>query len=202
MNTCTRPPNQRSSYGPDGLICISLGNQNLGKIQKDLNFPVRTFAQEKRVAGKQPLGLGPKFCSKRLRTMFCIGTLELQERVKKCNKHFNVLYQLFPVQFECCGVNGYNDWNDNIYFNCSQITTEACGVPSSCCIKDRENKQCGYGLRKKVESDPPPTVLLCGVVQTCGDTHILILEYELKGVLRGLKMECLKMNSYESFTLL
>ena len=47
-------------------------------------------------------------------------------------------------------MNTYDDWNDNIYFNCSAITTEACGVPSSCCSKDKENKQCGYGVREKV----------------------------------------------------
>lgn len=51
--------------------------------------------------------------------------------------------------FECCGVNDYHDWNDNIYFNCSQSTAEACGVPSSCCRKDKENKQCGYGVREE-----------------------------------------------------
>lgn len=46
----------------------------------------------------------------------------------------------------------YDDWNDNIYFNCSQATVEACGVPASCCKADKDNKQCGYGVRVKVSN--------------------------------------------------
>ena len=39
-------------------------------------------------------------------------------------------------QVKCCGVNGYDDWNKNIYFNCSFVgvyNPEKCGVPFSCC---------------------------------------------------------------------
>ncbi|XP_028408422.1 tetraspanin-5-like [Dendronephthya gigantea] len=67
------------------------------------------------------------------------------------NPDLRSLIDKVQTDFECCGVNDFNDWDDNIYFNCSQKTTEACGVPSSCCIKDRENKQCGYGVREKNE---------------------------------------------------
>lgn len=39
-------------------------------------------------------------------------------------------------QFQCCGVEGYQDWSHNVYFECSENnpSLEACGVPFSCCI--------------------------------------------------------------------
>jgi len=56
---------------------------------------------------------------------------------------------------ECCGIEGPNDWDRNVYFNCSSEAVgsrEACGVPFSCCkLKPQEiikNKQCGYDVRK------------------------------------------------------
>lgn len=66
--------------------------------------------------------------------------------------------------FECCGGVGPDDWDNNIYFNCTstvevngaQFTlVESCGVPFSCCTKPSTGKievvntQCGYGVRDK-----------------------------------------------------
>uniref|UniRef100_A0A6B2FBU3 Tetraspanin n=1 Tax=Bothriechis nubestris TaxID=1766655 RepID=A0A6B2FBU3_9SAUR len=54
---------------------------------------------------------------------------------------------------QCCGAQGPNDWNLNIYFNCSSVSKsrERCGVPFSCCIQDPAqnvvNTQCGYDVR-------------------------------------------------------
>lgn len=44
----------------------------------------------------------------------------------------------FTLQWECCGAFGADDWNLNIYFNCtdSNPSREKCGVPFSCCTKD------------------------------------------------------------------
>ncbi|KAF4079368.1 hypothetical protein AMELA_G00177230 [Ameiurus melas] len=41
----------------------------------------------------------------------------------------------------CCGANDPNDWNQNIYSNCSKTnqSRECCGVPFSCCIRDLAN---------------------------------------------------------------
>ena len=37
---------------------------------------------------------------------------------------------------QCCGIESPNDWDKNVYFNCSSASVgsrEACGVPFSCC---------------------------------------------------------------------
>ncbi|KAM4555001.1 tetraspanin-17 isoform 2-T2 [Odontesthes bonariensis] len=53
----------------------------------------------------------------------------------------------------CCGAHGPDDWNLNIYFNCTDKnpSRERCGVPFSCCVKnpseDVINTQCGYDVR-------------------------------------------------------
>ena len=64
------------------------------------------------------------------------------------------------LQLECCGggINGPDDWENNVYFNCSSkifvngieyTPIEACGVPYSCCRRDDVviNSQCGFGVR-------------------------------------------------------
>nr|XP_048303778.1 tetraspanin-17 isoform X2 [Myodes glareolus] len=58
--------------------------------------------------------------------------------------------------WSCCGARGPNDWNLNIYFNCtdSNPSRERCGVPFSCCVRDPAedvlNTQCGYDIRLKL----------------------------------------------------
>ncbi|KAL7889140.1 hypothetical protein AOLI_G00013980 [Acnodon oligacanthus] len=53
----------------------------------------------------------------------------------------------------CCGAREPNDWDMNVYFNCSQsnLSRERCGVPFSCCLSDPAdtvlNTQCGYDVR-------------------------------------------------------
>uniref|UniRef100_A0A8C5D6Z9 Zgc:113223 n=1 Tax=Gouania willdenowi TaxID=441366 RepID=A0A8C5D6Z9_GOUWI len=39
-------------------------------------------------------------------------------------------------KFQCCGVQNYRDWSQNLYFQCSDSnpSLEACGVPFSCCV--------------------------------------------------------------------
>uniref|UniRef100_A0AC35U5Q7 Tetraspanin n=1 Tax=Rhabditophanes sp. KR3021 TaxID=114890 RepID=A0AC35U5Q7_9BILA len=56
--------------------------------------------------------------------------------------------------FHCCGINGADDWDLNIYFNASSTnlkSEEAGGVPFSCCISSSErelaNYACGHGAR-------------------------------------------------------
>ncbi|XP_023407498.1 tetraspanin-17 isoform X3 [Loxodonta africana] len=60
-------------------------------------------------------------------------------------------------EWSCCGARGPNDWNLNIYFNCTDLnpSRERCGVPFSCCVRDPAedvlNTQCGYDVRLKLE---------------------------------------------------
>ncbi|XP_070496745.1 tetraspanin-5-like isoform X1 [Chironomus tepperi] len=58
--------------------------------------------------------------------------------------------------WECCGIDGPSDWDQNLYFNCTSSilgSREACGVPFSCCKTNTNdiitNKQCGYDVRKE-----------------------------------------------------
>ncbi|KAM5216902.1 tetraspanin-10 isoform 3-T3 [Hipposideros larvatus] len=51
---------------------------------------------------------------------------------------------------QCCGAASYQDWQQNLYFNCSSAGIQACSLPASCCINPREdgasiNDQCGFG---------------------------------------------------------
>uniref|UniRef100_A0A2K5US98 Tetraspanin-10 n=1 Tax=Macaca fascicularis TaxID=9541 RepID=A0A2K5US98_MACFA len=52
---------------------------------------------------------------------------------------------------KCCGAASYQDWQQNLYFNCSSPGVQACSLPASCCIDPREdgasvNDQCGFGV--------------------------------------------------------
>ncbi|XP_034434080.1 tetraspanin-33 isoform X1 [Hippoglossus hippoglossus] len=57
------------------------------------------------------------------------------------------------MEFGCCGGVAYNDWSQNMYFNCNMVnpSRERCSVPFSCCIisKDKEvvNTMCGQGMQ-------------------------------------------------------
>ncbi|XP_051897653.1 tetraspanin-14-like [Pristis pectinata] len=78
---------------------------------------------------------------------------------------------------QCCGAAGPDDWNNNLYFNCSQENTsrERCGVPFSCCIPDPAqnvvNTQCGYDIRsnKKVNMKGNLIIYTKGCVQAFED---------------------------------
>ncbi|KAJ8022519.1 Tetraspanin-17 [Holothuria leucospilota] len=74
------------------------------------------------------------------------------------NPDFQDLIDAVQTSLSCCGVVSYNDWDMNIYFNCSgpPRNPEACGVPFSCCVPEGDsevvNTQCGYGVRKMSDS--------------------------------------------------
>lgn len=65
---------------------------------------------------------------------------------------------------KCCGVVQYDDWDTNVYFNCSSPSRERCGVPFSCCIDDSTyeeivNKQCGYDARDPALTPNPSSII-------------------------------------------
>lgn len=45
---------------------------------------------------------------------------------------------VFVLQNQCCGAYSPDDWDLNVYFNCSgaSYSREKCGVPFSCCVPD------------------------------------------------------------------
>ncbi|XP_064518314.1 tetraspanin-15 isoform X1 [Pseudopipra pipra] len=50
-------------------------------------------------------------------------------------------------QFKCCGGEDYKDWSQNAYHNCGAPGPLACGVPYTCCIRNKTdiiNTMCGY----------------------------------------------------------
>ena len=75
------------------------------------------------------------------------------------------IIDLTQSSLECCGITEPDDWQKNIYFNCTAKVSvngidyrpaEHCGVPFSCCkpedylnernetVTDVTNTQCGY----------------------------------------------------------
>lgn len=66
---------------------------------------------------------------------------------KKQDLHY--LIDTTQIELECCGLKSYDDWELNLYFNCSSPAHEACGVPFSCCKNIDNNRQCGLGVRKQ-----------------------------------------------------
>uniref|UniRef100_A0A8C8K620 Tetraspanin 5a n=1 Tax=Oncorhynchus tshawytscha TaxID=74940 RepID=A0A8C8K620_ONCTS len=72
--------------------------------------------------------------------------------------------------WDCCGAFGADDWNLNIYFNCTDTnpSREKCGVPFSCCTKDPAedviNTQCGYDVRAKTDVEQKTYIHVKGCV--------------------------------------
>ncbi|NXS88213.1 TSN15 protein, partial [Erpornis zantholeuca] len=40
-------------------------------------------------------------------------------------------------RFKCCGGEDYRDWSQNVYHNCGAPGPLACGVPYTCCIRNK-----------------------------------------------------------------
>jgi len=109
----------------------------------------------------------------------------------------------FSQQFlECCGgTNGPQDWENNVYFNCtSEIIVneikyrpaESCGVPFSCCAYPQGedtvvDTQCGYGIRTKTSSDWPEVIWTEGCIQKFEDYMRKEL-YTVAGVFIGVAL--------------
>ncbi|XP_041072768.1 tetraspanin-10-like [Carcharodon carcharias] len=71
--------------------------------------------------------------------------------------------------FKCCGVESYQDWQLNLYFNCSSPGVHACGAPASCCINPQENgmvmnSQCGFGTLHMEEVTAQNYIYLRGCI--------------------------------------
>ena len=73
------------------------------------------------------------------------------------HEDLQLLMDTAQVELKCCGSKTYEDWNLNLYFNCSKTNRAAsrCGVPYTCCktAQDRENRQCGFSKPDGTHSD-------------------------------------------------
>ena len=77
-------------------------------------------------------------------SIFLFRDLEMQQQTSLMHWKFKslltvrVFILVCALQLHCCGLNDYNDWENNIYFNCSSPGVEKCGVPFSCCQPDND----------------------------------------------------------------
>ncbi|XP_077019257.1 tetraspanin-10 [Tamandua tetradactyla] len=76
----------------------------------------------------------------------------LREAIIHYEDNPDLRFLLDQVQWglRCCGVASYQDWQLNLYFNCSAPGPQACSLPASCCINPWEdgasvNDQCSLG---------------------------------------------------------
>ncbi|XP_064485716.1 tetraspanin-33-like [Ornithodoros turicata] len=85
-------------------------------------------------------------------------SIELVEHYNT-NQKIRAIVDKMQSSFRCCGItrSGFRDWNQNMYFNCSQDnpSPERCSVPDSCCIVPEDedtaeavlkHQYCGKGV--------------------------------------------------------
>ena len=66
----------------------------------------------------------------------CEGVVKPMQSHSFFRRQQELLLNILKIPFfqlQCCGVHSYNDWEMNLYFNCTSYSSEACGVPFSCC---------------------------------------------------------------------
>uniref|UniRef100_A0A8C8VF88 Tetraspanin n=1 Tax=Pelusios castaneus TaxID=367368 RepID=A0A8C8VF88_9SAUR len=62
---------------------------------------------------------------------------------------FKNIMDFVQKQFKCCGGEDYKDWSKNPYHECSAPGPLACGVPYTCCVRNKTdivNTMCGYKI--------------------------------------------------------
>uniref|UniRef100_A0A673U161 Tetraspanin n=1 Tax=Suricata suricatta TaxID=37032 RepID=A0A673U161_SURSU len=93
--------------------------------------------------------------------------------------------------WSCCGARGPNDWNLNIYFNCTDLnpSRERCGAPFSCCIRDPAedvlNTQCGYDVPLKLELEQQGSIHTKGCVgqfEKCLQDNLIVVAGVFVGI--------------------
>ncbi|XP_041841770.1 tetraspanin-15 [Melanotaenia boesemani] len=66
---------------------------------------------------------------------------------------FKNIMDFVQRKFKCCGGQEFNDWEVNMYHNCSAPGPLACGVPYTCCSNTKPNEvantMCGYQVLQK-----------------------------------------------------
>lgn len=82
-----------------------------------------------------------------------------------------LVIETVQTEFKCCGIASYDDWQSNLYFNCSSPGAEACGVPRTCCKneEDRINTQCGFGVGEMDSIEREKRIYTTGCLTTAVD---------------------------------
>ncbi|NXD14637.1 TSN15 protein, partial [Nothocercus nigrocapillus] len=60
---------------------------------------------------------------------------------------FKNIMDFVQKKFKCCGGEDFKDWSQNAYHDCAAPGPLACGVPYSCCVRNKTdiiNTMCGY----------------------------------------------------------
>lgn len=57
--------------------------------------------------------------------------------LKACSGPNGLIFPLFCFQFSCCGGDEYKDWGVNQYHFCNGTGPLACGVPYTCCVRNK-----------------------------------------------------------------
>ncbi|CAG5854395.1 unnamed protein product [Menidia menidia] len=102
---------------------------------------------------------------------------------------FKNIMDFVQKKFQCCGGREFQDWEVNMYHNCSAPGPLACGVPYTCCITNKPNEVvntfCGYKVLEKSRLDLVDTIHIRG----CTDAFFIWLMDNYKtmaGLLLGI----------------
>ncbi|XP_051883474.1 tetraspanin-15 [Pristis pectinata] len=104
---------------------------------------------------------------------------------------FKNIMDFVQEEFKCCGARDFTDWSANMYHRCEGSVTGplACGVPFSCCIRNKTdvaNTMCGYKTLHKHRL----SVLQIIHIRGCTDTvlnwflaHYVVMAALLLGII-------------------
>lgn len=93
--------------------------------------------------------------------VFRTQTLDfINKNIRRGIKHyyddldFKNIMDFVQEKFKCCGAEDFTDWSTNIYHSCDGTAKGmlACGVPYSCCVRNKTevaNTMCGYKTLEK-----------------------------------------------------
>ncbi|XP_013395491.1 tetraspanin-14 [Lingula anatina] len=86
--------------------------------------------------------------SEHVEKSLCIGVKQYMD-----DPDWSLILDSVQKDLQCCGVNGFADWEINEYFNCTSPGIFACSVPHSCCraqTTELPNYLCGVMTKNKL----------------------------------------------------
>nr|XP_033811825.1 tetraspanin-15-like [Geotrypetes seraphini] len=80
---------------------------------------------------------------------------------------FKNIMDYVQTQFKCCGAKEFKDWEENLYHSCSAPGPLACGVPYTCCVRNKSdlpNTMCGYKTLNKEDLEVINIIYIRGCI--------------------------------------